>query len=146
MLKKFLMRTRTIILAAIVAFFSFVFVAFDDDQVTFEISKNLDIFYTLFRELNIYYVDETDPGKLIRTGIDEMLNSLDPYTTFIPESQMEDYIFMTTGQYGGIGAGISKSGENIVITEPYEEYPAQIGGLKAGDIIIEIDGKSTLGK
>jgi len=68
----------------------------------FEIAKNLDVFTTLYRELNNYYVDETDPGKLMKTGIDAMLKSLDPYTTYIPESEIEDFKFMTTGQYGGL--------------------------------------------
>lgn len=112
----------------------------------FEISKNLDIFATLFRELNIYYVDETDPGKLIKKGVDSMLESLDPYTNFISESEIEDYRFMTTGQYGGIGALIQQHGENIVVRDPYEGFPAQKNDLRAGDIILEIDGKSTVGK
>ena len=76
----------------------------------FEVSKNLDIFATLFRELNIYYVDDADPGELMKTGIDAMLKSLDPYTNYIPESKIEDYKMMTTGQYGGIGALIQKRG------------------------------------
>jgi carboxyl-terminal processing protease len=80
----------------------------------FEISKNLDIFITLFKELNLYYVDETQPGKLMEEGIHGMLESLDPYTTFIPESDIEDYRFMTTGQYGGIGALIRTKGNNVV--------------------------------
>ena len=70
----------------------------------FEISKTLEIFTTLYRELNIYYVDETNPGELMKTGIDAMLESLDPYTNYIPEADIEDYRFMTTGQYGGIGS------------------------------------------
>lgn len=112
----------------------------------FEVSKNLDIFSTLFREVNIYYVDETDPGKMIKKGIDAMLESLDPYTNFIPESDIEDYRFMTTGQYGGIGALIKQKGDYVVISEPYEGYPAHKGGLQAGDEILEIDGKSAKGK
>src|SRR3954467_6364057 len=84
----------------------------------FEISKNLDIFATLFRELNIYYVDETKPGDLMKKGIDEMLESLDPYTNYIPESDIEDFRYMTTGQYGGIGALIVMKGEYVAISEP----------------------------
>ena len=114
---------------------------FRTDQKNFEISKNLDIFYTLFRELNLFYVEEIQPEKLIKTGIDDMLESLDPYTTYIPEEEMDDFKFMTTGEYGGIGALISKRGDQIVVAEPYEGFPAQKAGLKAGDIFVELDGK-----
>lgn len=112
----------------------------------FEVSKNLDIFATLFRELNIYYVDETKPGELMKTGIDAMLESLDPYTNYIPESDIEDYRFMTTGQYGGIGASVREIGDKVVITEPYEGTPAQKAGLKAGDILLEVNGNKIEGK
>ncbi len=112
----------------------------------FEISKNLDIFITLFKELNLYYVDETQPGKLMEEGINGMLESLDPYTTYIPESDIEDYRFMTTGQYGGIGALIRTKGNRVIVAEPYEGFPAQKAGLMAGDEILEINGKSTEGK
>jgi len=112
----------------------------------FEISKNLDIFATLFRELNIYYVDETDPGKLIEEGIEGMLSSLDPYTTYIPESEMEDHRFAITGKYGGIGALIRKRGDKVLIAEPYEDYPAHKAGLLAGDILLEVNGNKIEGK
>ncbi|MBL4755662.1 MAG: PDZ domain-containing protein [Flavobacteriales bacterium] len=112
----------------------------------FEISKNLDIFATLFRELNMYYVDETDPGKLIEEGIEGMLSSLDPYTSFIPESEMEDHRFAITGKYGGIGALIRKRGQKVLIAEPYENYPAHKAGLRAGDILIEVNGTKIEGK
>lgn len=118
------------------------FVAANTDRRNFEIVKNLDIFYSLFRELNSYYVDETDPEKLIKTGIDAMLETLDPYTTFIPEEEMADFRFMTTGEYAGIGALITKRGDYVVISEPYEGMPAQESGLKAGDRILKIDGIS----
>ncbi|PIV57962.1 MAG: peptidase S41, partial [Bacteroidetes bacterium CG02_land_8_20_14_3_00_31_25] len=116
------------------------------DSVNFEIAKNLDIYYTLFRELNLYYVDETKPGDLIKKSIDAMLNSLDPYTVYIPESQMEDFRFMTTGQYGGVGALIREDGDYIVITEPYEGFPAQKNDIRAGDVILAVDGLSIKGK
>jgi carboxyl-terminal processing protease len=105
-----------------------------------ELVKNLDIYYTLFRELNMFYVDETDPEKLVTTSIDAMLSSLDPYTSFIPESDMDDFQFQTTGEYGGIGSLISRSGEQIIITEPYEGFPAAKSGLRAGDVILKVDG------
>ena len=111
----------------------------------FEVSKNLDIFATLFKELNVYYVDDTEPGKLMKTGIDAMLKSLDPYTNFYPESDIEDYRFMTTGEYGGIGAMVRKQDGNIIIAEPYEGFPAHKAELEAGDIIEKIDGKDISG-
>ena len=111
----------------------------------FEISKNLDIFVTLFREVNIYYVDETKPGEMMKTGIDAMLESLDPYTNYISESDIEDYRFMTTGEYGGIGAAIKQIDGQVVISEPYEGFAAHKAGLRAGDIIIDVDGKNIKG-
>jgi len=106
----------------------------------FEVSKNLEIFATLYKELNIYYVDETQPGDLMKTGIDAMLESLDPYTNYITESNIEDYRFMTTGQYGGIGSLIRSIDGDVYISEPYENSPAQKSGLRAGDKILMIDG------
>jgi carboxyl-terminal processing protease len=111
----------------------------------FEISKNLEIFTELYKELNIYYVDDTQPGKLMKTGIDAMLNSLDPYTQYIPESDMEDYRFMTTGQYGGIGALIKRSNDRVYVSDPYEGYPAMKAGIWAGDEILEVDGRKIAG-
>jgi carboxyl-terminal processing protease len=112
----------------------------------FEISKNLDIFTSLYKELNIYYVDETDPGDLMKTAMDAMLKSLDPYTTYIPESEKEDFEFMTTGQYGGIGAVIMSRDNYVFIREPYQNSPADKAGLKAGDKILEIEGESAKDK
>ena len=112
----------------------------------FEIAKNLEIFTDLYKELNTYYVDETDPGKLIKSAMDEMLQTLDPYTNYIPESEIEDFQFMTTGQYGGIGAMITKRDEYVYISEPYEGFPAQKSGLMAGDKILEVNNISVKGK
>ncbi|HPR60128.1 MAG TPA: S41 family peptidase [Prolixibacteraceae bacterium] len=112
------------------------------DDKNFEIAKNLDIYYSLFRELNTFYVDEIDASKLVKESIDEMLTNLDPYTSYIPENDIEDYRFMTTGEYGGIGALISKHGKNIVVSEPYDGFPAQKAGLKAGDVFMEVSGKA----
>lgn len=111
----------------------------------FEVGKNLEIFNELYKDVNIYYVDDVNPGELISTGIDAMLESLDPYTQYIPESDMEDYRIMTTGQYGGIGAMIRKWGEGVAVSEPYEGYPAMEGGIRAGDLILDVDGRSTKG-
>jgi len=125
----------------VICIVSFSFFAFNDKD--FEISKNLDIFVTLFREVNLYYVDEKNPEDLINSSIEGMLESLDPYTTFIPESDMDEFRFMTTGQYGGIGALIRKGGDYTIITEPYEGFPAQKAGLKAGDTLLAVNGIST---
>ncbi|MFT5183795.1 MAG: carboxyl-terminal processing protease [Flavobacteriales bacterium] len=138
-LKTFLVRSRRAIVVAVGIALIFISSAFVTSF--FEISKNLEIFTTIYRELNIYYVDETEPGKLMKTGIDAMLKSLDPYTVYYPESRIEDYRFMTTGQYGGIGSLIQTIDGQIVISEPYEGFAAAKAGLKAGDIILEIDGE-----
>lgn len=105
----------------------------------FEIAKNLDIFASLFKEVNALYVDEVNPNKLMRTGIDAMLNSLDPYTNYIPEDEVEDFRTMNTGQYGGIGAITRQIGKRTVVTMIYEGYPAARNGLKIGDEILKMD-------
>lgn len=105
----------------------------------FEIAKNLDIFASLFKEVNALYVDEVNPNKLMRTGIDAMLNSLDPYTNYIPEDEVEDFRTMNTGQYGGIGAITRQIGKRTVVTMIYEGYPASRNGLKIGDEILKMD-------
>ncbi len=106
----------------------------------FEIAKNLDIFASLFKEVNALYVDEINPNQLIRTGIDAMLISLDPYTNFIAEDEVETYRTMNTGQYGGIGAVTRVIGNRTLVTMVYEGYPAQKNGLKIGDEVISMDG------
>lgn len=118
----------------------FLFSFKSDNGRYFEIAKNLDIFATLFKEVNIYYVDEVTPAKLVKTGIDAMLKSLDPYTNYIPEDDIEDFRTMTTGQYGGIGASVGKRDGKTIVQLPYEGYPAQKAGLLAGDEILKIDG------
>ena len=112
----------------------------------FEISKNLDIFITLYKELNTNYVDDINASELMQTGINAMLDDLDPYTVYIPEAEIEDYRFMTTGEYGGIGSLIHQQDGKIIISEPYENAPAQKAGLKAGDRILKVNDKSTEGK
>ncbi len=131
------------ILAGVLLAVALVFTGLTRDEKLFRIDKNMDIYYSMIRELNLFYVDEIDPEKLIRTSMDDMLESLDPYTTYIPESEMEDFRFMTTGEYAGIGALISKRDSTVIIAEPYEGFPAQKSGLKAGDILLEVDGKLT---
>lgn len=120
--------------------------AFNFSQDYFEVSKNLDVFNTLYRELNIAYVDETKPGQLMKTGIEAMLASLDPYTNYYTENDIEDYKFMTTGEYGGIGALIQDVNNKITVTEPYETFAAFKAGLRAGDEIIEVNGVNVSGK
>jgi carboxyl-terminal processing protease len=105
----------------------------------FEIAKNLDIFATLFKEVNAMYVEEVNPNQLIRTGIDAMLASLDPYTNYIPEDEVEDYRTVNTGQYGGIGAVTREIGNRTVVTMIMEGFGAQKGGLRIGDEILKID-------
>jgi carboxyl-terminal processing protease len=112
----------------------------------FEIIKNLDIFTELYKQLDIHYVDPVSPGQLMKTSIDAMLEGLDPFTNYIPESDIEDFQLMTTGQYGGIGALIHRQGDYVVISEPYEGFPAHKSGLVAGDKILEVDGRSAKGK
>jgi carboxyl-terminal processing protease len=136
MTKKF----RKVIIIACLAIGSITLWSFVDND--FKIAKSLDIYITLFKELNYNYVDNFDPEKLIKTSIDGMLESLDPYTTYIPESDADDFKFQVSGQYGGIGALIRKIGDSVVIAEPYEGFPAQKFGLKAGDIISKVDGKT----
>jgi len=135
---------KTWIISISIVVFSAGFYSFYDND--FEIAKNLDIFYTLFREVNLYYVDDTDPGDLIKKGIDGMLKSLDPYTNYISEARIEDYRFLSTGQYGGIGALMKMRGNKVQVSEPYENSPAVKAGLKAGDFIIKINGNSVKGK
>ncbi len=112
----------------------------------FEISKNLDIYANLFKELNTYYVDPIEPGKLVKVGVDAMLDDLDPYTNYITESDIEEYEFMTTGKYGGIGASMRRKGDDIYIGDVYENSPAQKAGLHPGDLVESIDNQGVKGK
>lgn len=115
------------------------FLSAQSKSQAFEISKNLDIYATLFKELNNNYVDEIQPGELNSTALKSMLESLDPYTIYIPESKVEDMKFLTTGEYGGIGVSVVKRNDNVMIATIQEDSPAQEQGLLAGDEIISID-------
>ncbi len=139
-LKKF----RLLIMAFAIGGYALLSYSFTDNY--FEISKNLDIMTTMLRELDLHYVDTIKPGELMKVGIDAMLESLDPYTDYIPESEIEDFRFMTTGEYGGIGALVQKDSSSIEIAEPYENSPAAKAGIKAGDKILRVDGIVLTGK
>lgn len=116
------------------------------NQQNFEISKSLDIYANVLRELNLNYVNEISAGELNQRAIEAMLESLDPYTVYVPEAQVEDFQLMTTGEYGGIGSLIQQVGNHVYISEPYEGFPAQKAGLRAGDRIMEINGLDATGK
>ena len=118
----------------------------DETDRYFEISKNLEIFSNLFKNLNLLYVDPIEPGKLVKTGIDAMLMDLDPYTNYYTEADAEDYKFMVTGKYGGIGTSLQMIDSQLVIDEPYEGGPVDKAGIKAGDIIVALDGQSVKNK
>lgn len=107
----------------------------------FEITKNIEIYTNVYKELNTHYVDELDPGQLMRTGIDAMVNSLDPYTNYISESQIEDYRIFTEARYNGIGVEIRLMEDKVVLDEVYEGFPAQKAGLRTGDQLISINGR-----
>ncbi len=112
----------------------------------FEISKNIEVFTNLYKELNTYYVDEIDPAVLMRTGIDAMVKSLDPYTNYISESEIEGFRLMTEGRYNGLGADFVDIDERIVLVEVQAESPAVKAGLKAGDVLLRVDGNDVAGK
>lgn len=112
----------------------------------FEIAKNLDIYATLLKQLNENYVDDINPNILVEESINAMLNKLDPYTVYYPESQMEEFKLLTTGHYGGIGAIVQQADDYVMIAEPYEGSPAFKAGLQAGDKIMSVNGQSAKGK
>ena len=144
---KKLLNKKLVILASVVVL-GCCFFSFKGDNRNFQIAKNLDIFNAVFKELDMFYVDTINPDKTVRAGIDAMLMQLDPYTNYFPEEEMGDLEYMTTGKYGGIGSIISyyKPKDRVVINEPYPDMPAAKVGLKAGDVLMEIDGKDLKGK
>lgn len=112
----------------------------------FEIAKNIELFANMYREINTLYVDEIEPSELMRIGVDAMMESLDPYTNYISEAQIEGYRYINEGRYNGIGGASEKIGEFLTIVELYEDQPADKAGLKVGDQILAIDGKDAKGK
>jgi len=132
---------RFLIIVGTIIVFSAIFISFDDTD-DFDLAKNLDIYQTLIRELRLYYVDDIQSAKIIKTSIDEMLVSLDPYTIYYPESKIEDFKLMTTGQYGGVGALIRKDSLNVIIEQVYKNYPADRAGIRPGDMLKMIENKA----
>lgn len=112
----------------------------------FELMKNIEIFTNLYKELNTYYVDELDPSKMMRIGLDAMVSALDPYTNYISETDIESYRLANEGKANGIGANNRKIGEYITLVEIYKDLSADKAGLKVGDIILAIDGQEVRGK
>jgi carboxyl-terminal processing protease len=137
-------KSKIITLALLIAA---LFLAFSKPaEKYFDIAKSLDIFATLFKEVNTYYVDEVNPKKLIETGIEGMLQQLDPYTDYISEDNRDAFSIQTTGQYAGVGALIGIVNNKTVITIPYAGFAANRAGLRVGDEFISIDGKNVKGK
>ena len=117
-----------------------------DDDDDFELIKNLEIFHTLMRDIRVMYVEETSSGELIHTAINKMLETLDPYTVYYPESLVEDVRMMNTGEYAGIGANIEEVKGQYIISSIYKDSPADKAGLMIGDIILKINDKDITGK
>ena len=135
---------KRLMIAVLAAFILIASTKSDDDY--FEISKNLRIMSSVYEKLNGFYVDEVLPGKVMKTGINAMLKSLDPYTVYISESEIEDFRFATTGEYGGIGATIKIKEDQVIVSELYKNSPASKSKLQPGDQIIDIDGIKLKGK
>ena len=111
----------------------------------FEMSKQLEIMQSAFRELNLFYVDELAPGELMETGIKAMLAQLDPYTRYFPETKMEDVRFMQTGEYGGVGASIETRNGQTIVVDLLEGEPAEQAGLQLGDVVMRVNGRDLAG-
>jgi carboxyl-terminal processing protease len=137
--------SKIVLLSLLISFFIFNANSQQDDR-HFEVSKNLNIFNSIFKELNLFYVDSIQSKDLIELGVRSMLRSLDPYTEYIPEDKMPEFKFMITGEYAGIGAIIVYRDGKILIVDPYEGMPAANNGLRVGDELLEIDGVSMEGK
>ncbi len=138
---------RTISLVALSTLTVATLLGLQKDDREFKISKNMDIFFSLYQELQMFYVDEPDPDKIIPAAIDEMLSKLDPYTTYIPENDKEAYNFQISGEYGGVGSVISVSDTNLIqVKEIYQGTPSDKAGLHVGDYFLRIDGEEMRGK
>ena len=140
-----MLHKKYVIIICLLASGLFAFKGFDDNKY-FEIAKNLEIFTNAYKEINYGYVDELDPGRLMRSGLDAMLMGLDPFTNYISETDIEGYRYLSDGKYNGLGAAGKVIGDYVVIAEIYENSPAHKAGIKVGDAILSIDGQSAKGK
>src|SRR5476649_2956266 len=136
---------RKIYLTAGMAVLAIALWSFSDDL--FQISKNLEIFNSVYKEINVNYVDEIAPSKLVKTGVDAMLDGLDPYTEFVPESEIEDYkLKYVSTQYGGIGAGIFARNGKVYVSDVFSGFPAQKADIRPGDELVKINDVLLEGK
>ncbi|MEL7249407.1 MAG: S41 family peptidase [Bacteroidota bacterium] len=142
------MNKRIFLVGALVSTFILgtAFTVSNEKDKYFEIIKNIEIFTNLYKEVNSNYVDEIDPGQLMRTGLEAMVGSLDPFTNYISEADIEGYRFIQEGRYHGIGTKQKKIGEYVTVTELYKDQPADQAGLRPGDQFISVDGQSAVGR
>lgn len=140
-MKNIKLKTKVIIVSIVLLSVSFVGFKIYDDFDDFNIAKNLEIYHSVIKDIRLYYVDEVDLSSLIKESIDELLIKLDPYTVYYPESEIEEYTFITTGAYGGIGATISDNGESLIVVNVSRDTPAHLADLRIADEIVAIDNK-----
>lgn len=145
-MKNYFSRKGLFTTVAVLGIAGLMFSFYPKNDKLFELAKNLDIFASLVRELDTYYVDEIDPNELVTVGINAMLAELDPYTEYIPEEESDDFRVMTTGEYGGVGALIgNRLGKNMIMM-PYKGFPAQVSGLKVADELLQVDTVKVINK